>query len=162
AAAGRGQFLCITGEPGIGKTTLVEDFLAELSSLGRAHGSTRGRCSERLAGAEAYLPVLEALDGLLWGSAGEAAARTMPLLAPAWYARVAQALAGDPGAAKGPANPPAAATQEQLKREMFAFLEELSRLRTLVLFLDDVHWADASTVDLLAYLGARCTGLRLL
>src|SRR5262249_29256137 len=41
-------------------------------------------------------------------------------------------------------------------------LEELSRLRLLVLFLDDVHWADASTVDLLAYLGARCAGLRLL
>ena len=55
-----------------------------------------------------------------------------------------------------------AATQEQLKRELLAFLEELSRSRPLVVFLDDVHWADASTVDLLAYLGARCAGLRLL
>jgi predicted ATPase len=162
AAAGRGQLLCVTGEPGIGKTTLVEYFLVELASGGKPHGSARGRCSERLAGAEAYLPVLEALDGVLRGSAGEAAARTMPLLAPAWYARVAPASAGDPGAAEGRATPPAAATQEQLKREMLAFLEELSRVRPLVLFLDDVHWADASTVDLLAYLGARCAGLRLL
>src|SRR5262249_55047577 len=32
----------------------------------------------------------------------------------------------------------------------------IARLRPVVLFLDDVHWADASTVDLLAYLGGRC------
>src|SRR5206468_12037911 len=83
------------------------------------------------------------------------------LLAPAWYALVAPAAAGG-GPADGPAAPPAAATQEQLKRELLAFLQELSRLRPLVFFLDDVHWADASTVDLLAYLGARCAGLRLL
>jgi predicted ATPase len=153
AAAGRGQLLCITGEPGIGKTTLVEDFLRELAVGGRAHGSARGRCSERLAGAEAYLPVLEALDSLVQGAIGEAAARAMRLLAPAWNARVV------PAAASGP---PAGPTQEQLKRELLALLEELSRLRPLVLFLDDVHWADASTVDLLAYLGARCAGLRLL
>src|SRR5262249_13772915 len=42
------------------------------------------------------------------------------------------------------------------------FLHEMSRRRTLVVFLDDVHWADPSSVDLLAYLGSRCAGLRLL
>ncbi|HKB39086.1 MAG TPA: hypothetical protein VKD72_21790, partial [Gemmataceae bacterium] len=37
--------------------------------------------------------------------------------------------------------------------------QELSHLRPLFLFFDDLHWADASTVDLLAYLGGKCAGL---
>jgi predicted ATPase len=49
-----------------------------------------------------------------------------------------------------------------LKRELGAFLRELSLLQPLFLFLDDLHWADASTVDLLAYLGGRCAGMRAL
>ena len=77
AAAGQGLFLCVTGEPGIGKTTLVEDFLGELAATGRPCALARGRCSERLAGTEAYLPFLEALESLLHGEVGEAAARVM-------------------------------------------------------------------------------------
>jgi tetratricopeptide (TPR) repeat protein len=156
AAAGRGLMLCVAGEPGIGKTTLVEDFLDELAADGRPHDVARGRCSERLAGAEAYLPFLEALDNLLRGEGGPDAARVMRLTAPAWYAQLTpHAPAGAPADATG-------ASQERLKRELVAFLEEASRLRPLVLFLDDVHWADGSTVDLLAHLGVRCAGLRLL
>ena len=77
AAAGQGLFLCVTGEPGIGKTTLVEDFLSELAATGRPCALARGRCSERLAGTEAYLPFLEALESLLHGEVGEVAARVM-------------------------------------------------------------------------------------
>src|SRR5262249_51752293 len=65
AATGRGSLLCVTGEPGLGKTTLVESFLEELAASDPSWGLARGRCSERLAGAEAYLPFLEALDSLV-------------------------------------------------------------------------------------------------
>lgn len=53
-------------------------------------------------------------------------------------------------------------SQERLKREMAALLEAASLEQPIALFLDDLHWADASTVDLLAYLGARLDRLRLL
>ena len=95
AAAGQGLFLCVTGEPGIGKTTLVEDFLTELAATGRPCALARGRCSERLAGTEAYLPFLEALESLLHGEVGEAAARVMKATAPTWYAQVVSLTAED-------------------------------------------------------------------
>jgi predicted ATPase len=160
AVAGRGLFICVTGEPGLGKTTLVEDFLVELAAAGRLHSIAKGRCSERLAGTEAYLPFLEALDSVLRGDDGPAAARVMRLVAPAWYAQVSPSVA-DASPAEGRAGT-TRASQERLKRELGVFFHELSRLRPLVLFLDDVHWADPSSADLLGYLGGRCLGLRLL
>jgi serine/threonine protein kinase len=161
AALGRGLFACVCGEPGIGKTTLVEDFLAELAVSGRTCTIARGRCSERLAGTEAYLPFLEALDSLLHGAGGEAMARVMRVVAPNWYAQVVPLAAEDSSFVRALVEVKAA-SQERLKREFGAFLQEVSRLRPSVLFVDDLHWADASTVDLLAYIGSKCVGLRLL
>jgi predicted ATPase len=161
AAAGRGLLVCVTGEPGLGKTTLVEDFLDELAAGRRLCSVGRGRCSERLAGAEAYLPFLEALDSLLQGDGSGTAARLLKHLAPTWYVQLAPATAADPSLAERRAEAERA-SQERRKRELGVFLRELSRLRPLVLFLDDIHWADPSSADLLAYLGSRFDGLSLL
>lgn len=160
AADGRGLLLCVTGEPGLGKTTLVESFLEELAATGQAW-SAHGRCSERLAGAEAYLPFLEALDSLLQGEDGAAAAQALKLLAPTWYVQLAPLAANDPSLARVLAEAKDG-SQERRKRELGVFLHELSRRRPLVVFLDDIHWADPSSVDLLTYLGSKCAGWRVL
>lgn len=161
AVAGQGRFLCVTGEPGIGKTTLVEDFLGQLAATGRPYALARGRCSERLAGTEAYLPFLDALESSLHGEVGEAAALAMKKTAPNWYEQVAPLAAKDSSLTRVLAES-RAASQERLKRELGAFLQEVSQLRPFLLFIDDLHWADASTVDLLAYLGGKCEGMRAL
>jgi DNA-binding winged helix-turn-helix (wHTH) protein len=70
AAAGRGLLVCVAGEPGIGKTTLVQDFLSGLQASGKSFHLAIGRCSQRLAGEEAYLPFLEALESLLRSDGG--------------------------------------------------------------------------------------------
>ncbi|HLQ59323.1 MAG TPA: AAA family ATPase [Gemmatimonadales bacterium] len=161
AVAGHGQVACVAGEPGIGKTTLVEDCLAELSSGGPPCHIARGRCSERLAGTAAYLPLLEALQSLLHGVAAESIGRLMMRTAPTWHSQFAPPSRSSGVPAPDVAAAPAA-SQARLTLELATFLEQVSQAAPLVLFFDDVHWIDPSTVDLLAYLGSRIASLRLL
>jgi predicted ATPase len=172
AMAGSGSVLGVAGEPGIGKTALVEDFLNELVGDTQTCLIARGRCSERLAGAEAYLPWLEALDSLLQSEGGESQARTMKfgsespallmkLLAPTWYRQVAP-LWVDSAIEAQTLGERTAASQERMKLELGAFLQEVSRSWPLVFFFDDLHWSDASTIDLLTYIAGKTRAMRLL
>jgi serine/threonine protein kinase len=158
---GHGRILTVLGEPGIGKTILIEDFLAELSVLPERPFVVRGRCSERLAGAEAYLPVLEALDNLLHRSSWSSMHTLIKSVAPTWYVQVAHAAASQDSLARVREEAPAV-SQERMKRELGTLLQEASRQRPFVLFLDDLHWADVSTVDMLNYLAGRFDQMRLL
>ncbi len=165
AKAGRGSLLCVAGEPGIGKTTLVEDFLAELTTENQGT-IARGRCSERLAGTEAYLPLLEALESLLRdGTASRSEpgslAATMRQLAPTWYAQVVP-LSGDSDESARLLAEVKAASQERMKRELANFLQSVAEGRPLVLFFDDLHWADVSTIDLLSFLAGKFDTMRAL
>jgi serine/threonine protein kinase/predicted ATPase len=137
--SGSGLIVCVSGEPGIGKTTLIEEFLAELAQRDPAPTMARGRCSELLAKAEAYLPILEALNSM-----PDESARLMEALAPTWRAHV------DPVSPK------------RMKLELATFLQEASRKKPLILFLDDMHWADVSTTDMLYYLAGKLDAMRML
>ena len=109
----------------------------------------RGRCSERLAGTEAYLPFLEALGSLLQGGRMTGRRKLMKETAPTWYAQVAPR--SSPGDEHWVADIKFA-SQERMKRELTAFVHELAQTNPLVVFLDDLHWADLSTIDLLGFL----------
>src|SRR5262249_4385930 len=148
---------CLFGEPGIGKTTAVETFLRELAVSWPRCAVGRGRCSERLAGSEAYLPALEALDTV--SQAGDSRRRLLMEAAPTWSQLVRSATgdAGQPGPVQQHM-----ASQERLKRELVAFLQALAGDDPVVLFFDDLHWADASTLDALAYIVPRCRSQRIL
>jgi hypothetical protein len=158
---GRGLLLGVSGEPGIGKTSLVEDFLSELTAGPERPIVTRGRCSERLAGAEAYLPILEVLDTLLHRGSTETVNTVMKTVAPTWYVQVAAAAFHQMSIDAVRADAPAA-SQERMKRELASFLQEISRSRPVVMYLDDLHWADVSTIDMLNYLAGRFDDLRVL
>ena len=159
---GRGAVVCVSGEPGIGKTTLVEGFLASLSKTTPSCYIARGRCSERLAGTEAYLPILEALESLLRADSGGFFARVMKEHAPTWYVQIAPVSAASDASFAAVLEDAKVASQERMKRELNAFLQELSRGRPVVIFCDDLHWADVSTVDMLSYIGNRSDRMRVL
>jgi predicted ATPase len=161
AARGDSTFTTVTGEPGMGKTVLVEDFLAELDVNPHRPVVARGRSSERLAGSEAYLPVLEALESLMHPRSGESFAELMKVTAPTWYFHVAT-LTPDGSTTEQLKADVRTASQERIKRELAALFHEISRVRPLVVFFDDLHWADVSTIDLLNYLTARFEGMRVL
>src|SRR5215510_6046311 len=129
AVRGRGLLLCVAGEPGIGKTTLVEEFLSELISNGSCTVA-RGRCSERLAGTEAYLPLLEALENLVENDSS--VATVMKQVAPTWYAQVVPLSSDDEETTKL-MNEIRAASQDRMKRELGTFLQQVSRPRPVVL-----------------------------
>jgi tetratricopeptide (TPR) repeat protein len=160
-AAGQSLVLAVTGEAGIGKTSLVEDFLAELDVSQHRPVIARGRCSERLAGTEAYLPLLEMLDSLMHRTRGESFSELMKSCAPTWFLQVAT-LSPDGSTIERLQADLRTASQERMKREMGSLLQEISRVAPLVIFLDDLHWADISTIDLINYLAGRFEGMRVL
>ena len=154
--SGHGSMISVCGEPGAGKTTLVEDFLATLERGDDRCRIARGRCSERLAGTEVYLPWLEALDGLLQGAERDRTLDKIKTLAPTWYVQVAPASQSVSAARTEMGS----ASRERLKRELAALLRELSLTEPLIVFFEDLHWADISTVDLLSFIADRLDGIR--
>ena len=161
AQRGKGRLVLISAEAGVGKTTIVDAFIRALADRGDAVRVGRGRCSERLAGSEAYLPVLEALDSLQHNEQLGGLSRLMRAVAPSWYAQIMPASKNESSASRLAAET-AGGSQERLKREIRVLLAEVGRMQPVVLCFDDVHWADPSTTDLLAYLTRRIDDMRLL
>lgn len=163
ATGGRGSLLVVSGEPGAGKTTFVEACLAEIAdSTGVI--VARGRCSERLAGTEAFLPILEAIESAVRSDPTGDVRQLLKRYAPTWHREVAQS---DPSLAVAPTTDGVpfglqAASPERMKRELLGFIEATARAHPLAIVLEDLHWADSATVDLLAYLAARVDGIPLL
>ncbi|HEU4535108.1 MAG TPA: AAA family ATPase, partial [Polyangiaceae bacterium] len=159
AAAGAGQSSLITGEPGIGKSRLVREVRARLSR--EAHTLLEGRCSPDTQNSALY-PIVDAL-GRAFGLDREPDARakaarlearlagygqpvdeTLPLLLPLFClplgARQAPADASSPHHKRR--------TFDALLSLLFAAAEE----RPVLLLVEDLHWADPTTIELLAQL----------
>src|SRR5262249_15284916 len=143
AEGGAGALICVAGEPGIGKTTLVEDFLESQAVVTGNCLVARGHCSERVGSTEAYVPVMDALQDLLCTQASAAVIRLMKAVAPTWYVQAVPA-AQQPSAPEI-SEASRAFSQPALLRQFRALVEELSHLGPVILFFDDVHWADLST-----------------
>jgi DNA-binding winged helix-turn-helix (wHTH) protein/tetratricopeptide (TPR) repeat protein len=159
AVEGARQLVLVTGESGIGKTTLIDRFVEEVESEGSAWVA-RGQCLEQYGEGEAYLPVLEALGQLVRGSGAHELGEVLRRHAPTWLPQLPALEAGDVARAhRGAALAP---TPARMLREMADALEVLTRRRTVVLVLEDLHWSDPSTVDLIACLARRREPARLM
>ncbi|MCY7303158.1 MAG: AAA family ATPase, partial [Thermoleophilia bacterium] len=145
-----GRVVALVGEAGIGKTRLVEELLAHVAARGRM--ALAVRCYEEERGL-AYGVVLELVRG--------AAAVAPPFEDDLWWVAEVARLAPELGV---PAAQPldSEAAQVRFYEAVAELLQHSAGPQPAALYVDDAHWADASSLALLAYLAHRLRGRPLL
>jgi predicted ATPase len=148
----------VTGEAGIGKTTLADAFMAQVVAT-ESGWVGRGQCIEQHGAGEAYLPLLEALGQLAKTPDGARLIAILHQHAPSWLLQMpALVPATEFDALQQRAS---GATQERMLRELAEAVEILTAECPLVLVLEDLHWGDSATLDWLAYVARRRATARL-
>jgi predicted ATPase len=151
--AGRRQIVFVTGETGIGKTTLADECIRRTALEFSDVRIARGQCLEGYGGKEPYCPVLEAIGQLCRGSDGAKLVHILAAQAPTWLVqfpdltsieqreRFQQEILG--------------ATRDRMLREIGEALDTFCAEKALLLVIEDLHWADPSTVDFISTLARR-------
>ncbi len=179
ALSGARQIVFVTGEPGIGKTTLLEAFLFGVRSR-EEFGVTKslkskvqgpkspntdprtpspepwfawGQCIEQYGSGEPYMPILEALGRLCREPDGERLIAVLQQHAPTWLVQMPALLGTSELAALQ--RELQGTTHERMLREMSEGIEIMTQQRPLILLLEDLQWCDYSTLVLVAALARR-------
>ncbi len=155
---GKRRLVFLQGEQSAGKTALLDTFLAamhhpELSVL-------RARCVQMEGVVEPFMPLLEALERHCREPHGKELIEHLHHLAPSWLFQMLNVLNTDE-LAKLQLNLAQVNTIRML-REGAELFQTLSRKATLILILDNAHWSDQGTLDLLNFLMFRCSATKLL
>jgi DNA-binding winged helix-turn-helix (wHTH) protein len=159
AGQGRRQVVLVTGEPGIGKTAMVDAFATEVATRPGMRVA-RGQCIEHYGAGEAYRPVLEALGHLCQGAQGAQTVAVLRQQAPTWLVQMPWLLS--PADRDVLHHELGGATRERMLRELVVAVDTLTTETPLVLVLEDLHWSDRATLDLLNLLARRREPARLL
>ncbi|MBZ5600810.1 MAG: AAA family ATPase [Acidobacteriia bacterium] len=159
AVGGARQLVFVTGEGGIGKTTLLDAFEHDSAHVAGLR-IARGQCVEGFGGKESYYPVLEAFGQWISGPGGDAVVRVLAEHAPTWLVQFPSAIRAEQRASLQ--QEILGATRERMLREVCQALERLSAAQPVVLILEDLQWVDDSTLDLISAIARRRTPARLM
>src|SRR5262249_22568978 len=153
-AAWRGtrQIVFVPGEPGIGKTAVVEAFLERLSIDPRVW-IAHGQCVETYGTPEPYLPVLDALGRLCRESGGDWLVALLRKHAPTWLAQMPWLL--DSADRDALERDLLGTTRERMLREMAEAVGALTAEAPLVLVLGGLDWGGTATGDAVSLPGRR-------
>ena len=152
ASQGRRRVVFVTGESGIGKTTFLQSFLADLVGKRLARIGC-GQCVEQYGAGEPYMPVLEALTRLAQEPNGDQLVEILRRLAPTWLAQMPALMTLQERVKLQ--SEMQVMTQQRMLRELAEAIEALAAETPLVLLLEDLHWSDFSTLELLSVVARR-------
>ena len=158
ARRGEPRIVFVHGDAGIGKTSLVEAFCRDLS--GEHTLLSFGRCIEGFAGAEPFYPIIEALSRLVKGANGSTVQDALVSVAPSWAYQLAGILSREHRALLQ--NVAHISARSRMLGEFCDLLEVLAEEQAFVLLLEDLHWSDFSTLDLISAFARRKSSVRLL
>ena len=156
-ARGQGRIVFLAGEAGIGKTRLAREFAASLSGVKMLAGGALASESKT-----PYFPLLAALRSSLGAADWDALSAR---LEPVWLAECARALP-ELRVRRRDLRPPPVMEPRTSRAQLFEALTRLvlavSPQAPLLLFLDDLHWADDTTLAWLGTLARRIANERVL
>jgi DNA-binding winged helix-turn-helix (wHTH) protein/tetratricopeptide (TPR) repeat protein len=152
ATRGQRQVIFVTGEAGIGKTTLIDVFHQQ-AARNHTLRVARGQCVEGFGGKEAYYPMLESLGQLTRNPEGNPVVHTVAQRAPTWLIQFPSLVKAEQREALH--REILGATRERMVREICEALEAVTAEIPLVLIFEDLHWSDPSTLDLISALARR-------
>ena len=156
AMQGEPGLVLLGGEAGIGKTRLATEFAT--AAVTRGALVARGHCLESTSATMPFAPVVEILRGLLLGEPGPVRLGTDET-GRAALARLVPEIEPQPAVESRPP------TEGERLRLFYAVLELFGRIandRPLLIVIEDLHWADASSLDLLRFLAGDLESQRLL
>jgi predicted ATPase len=107
---------------------------------------------------EPYYPVLEALGQLVRGNAAASIVETLATHTPTWMIQFRSLVREDQRAALQ--REMLGATRERMVRELCEALEVITQTTTILLVLEDLHWADHSPLDLISAIARRRASAR--
>ena len=160
AIVGKGQVVFLTGEAGIGKTALSDEFQRQVAASTLSVRFAQGQCVEGFGSKEAFYPVLEAVGQLCRGPDGAGVVDTLATEAPTWLVQFPALLTRQHRETLR--QEILGATRERMLREICNALAAVSVRRPLLLVLEDLHWGDSSTLDLISALARHRTPSRIM
>lgn len=154
ALTGQRQVVWVVGDAGVGKSTLIENFVRELQPAAVVHG----QCVEQYGAGEPYRPVLEALGALCRKFPDLPS--LMRTVAPTWLVQFPwlaseadmQSLQRDLSGVH----------QDRMVRELAELMGRFTQERPLLFVCEDLHWSDQATLRLLDHCARRVEPVRLL
>lgn len=149
ACQGERQLVFVTGEVGIGKSALIEAFLRRTTGT-RPVCVARGHAFEHWINEQEYAPVIEALQGLCRDPQGARRLDHVRRWAPTWLLQIPSAVKPEERVPE-----PHRSTRQRMFAEIADFVEAITSEQPMILVLEDLHWSDHATIDLISYLAHR-------